>query len=210
LQIGQNEVEENRIPISIRLSMHHYFRRFAMKKQLAAIAIAASLVLVGCGSDSASDEPIVDETEVVVEDSTDNLLAIAQSNPDLSTFVTALQASDLVINLEGDRILTVFAPTNDAFAALPAGLLDKLLLPENKDLLVRILTYHLVQGGLLSGDVVPGEIGSSEGTTLTLDTANGVTVNGATVVQADLEASNGVIHIIDQVLVPASLDLSGL
>ena len=121
-----------------------------------------------------------------------------------------MEASDLVINLEGDRILTIFAPTNDAFAALPAGLLDKLLLPENKDLLVRILTYHLVQGGLLSGDVVPGEIGSSEGTTLKLDTANGVTVNGANVVQADLEASNGVIHVIDQVLVPASLDLSGL
>ena len=208
--MGLIEVEENQFPISIRLLMHHNFRRFAMKKQLAAIAIAASMVLVGCGSDSASDEPIVDDTEVVVDNSSDNLLAIAQSNPDLSTFVTALQASDLVINLEGDRILTVFAPTNDAFAALPAGLLDKLLLPENKDLLVRILTYHLVQGGLLSVDVVPGEIGSSEGTTLTLDTANGVTVNGASVVQADLEASNGVIHVIDQVLVPASLDLSGL
>ncbi|CAB4573209.1 unannotated protein [freshwater metagenome] len=181
-----------------------------MKKQLAALAIAASMVLVGCGSDSASEEPIVDDTEVVVDNSSDNLLVIAQGNPDLSTFVTALEASDLVINLEGDRILTIFAPTNDAFAALPAGLLDKLLLPENKDLLVRILTYHLVQGGLLSGDVVSGEIGSSEGTTLTLDTANGVTVNGANVVQADLEASNGVIHVIDQVLVPASLDLSGL
>ena len=208
--MGLIEVEENQFPISIRLLMHHNFRRFAMKKQLAAIAIAASMVLVGCGSDSASDQPIVDETEVVVDNSSDNLLAIAQGNPDLSTFVTALQASDLVINLEGDRILTVFAPTNDAFAALPAGLLDKLLLPENKDLLVRILTYHLVQGGLLSVDVVPGEIGSSEGTTLTLDTANGVTVNGASVVQADLEASNGVIHVIDEVLVPASLDLSGL
>ena len=190
--------------------MHHNFRRVAMKKQLAAIAIAASMVLVGCGSDSASDEAMVDDTEIVADDSSDNLLAIAQANPDLSTFVTALQASDLVINLEGDRILTVFAPNNAAFDALPAGLLDKLLLPENKDALVRILTYHLVQGGLLSVDAVPGDIGSSEGTTLTLDTANGVTVNDATVVQADLEASNGVIHVIDKVLVPASLDLSGL
>ncbi|MTA40603.1 MAG: fasciclin domain-containing protein [Actinobacteria bacterium] len=208
--MGLIEVEVNQITISIGAPMHHNFRRFAMKKQLAALAIAASMVLVGCGSDSASEEPIVDDTEVVVDNSSDNLLVIAQGNPDLSTFVTALEASDLVINLEGDRILTIFAPTNDAFAALPAGLLDKLLLPENKDLLVRILTYHLVQGGLLSGDVVSGEIGSSEGTTLTLDTANGVTVNGANVVQADLEASNGVIHVIDQVLVPASLDLSGL
>ena len=208
--MGLIEVEVNQITISIGSPMHHNFRRFAMKKQLAALAIAASMVLVGCGSDSASEEPIVDDTEVVVDNSSDNLLVIAQGNPDLSTFVTALEASDLVINLEGDRILTIFAPTNDAFAALPAGLLDKLLLPENKDLLVRILTYHLVQGGLLSGDVVSGEIGSSEGTTLTLDTANGVTVNGANVVQADLEASNGVIHVIDQVLVPASLDLSGL
>lgn len=181
-----------------------------MKKQLAAIAIAASMVLVGCGSDSSSDEAMVDDTEIVADDSSDNLLAIAQSNPDLSTFVTALQASDLVINLEGVRILTVFAPNNAAFDALPAGLLDKLLLPENKDALVRILNYHLVQGGLLSVDAVPGDIGSSEGTALTLDTANGVTVNDATVVQADLEASNGVIHVIDKVLVPASLDLSGL
>lgn len=208
--MGLIEVEVNQITISIGAPMHHNFRRFAMKKQLAALAIAASMVLVGCGSDSASEEPIVDDTEVVADNSSDNLLVIAQGNPDLTTFVTALEASDLVINLEGDRILTIFAPTNDAFAALPAGLLDKLLLPENKDLLVRILTYHLVQGGLLSGDVVPGEIGSSEGTTLKLDTANGVTVNGANVVQADLEASNGVIHVIDQVLVPASLDLSGL
>lgn len=208
--MGLIEVEVNQITISIGAPMHHNFRRFAMKKQLAALAIAASMVLVGCGSDSASEEPIVDDTEVVADNASDNLLVIAQGNPDLTTFVTALEASDLVINLEGDRILTIFAPTNDAFAALPAGLLDKLLLPENKDLLVRILTYHLVQGGLLSGDVVPGEIGSSEGTTLKLDTANGVTVNGANVVQADLEASNGVIHVIDQVLVPASLDLSGL
>ena len=180
-----------------------------MKKQLAALAIAASMVLVGCGSDSATEEAIVDDTEVVVNDS-ESLIALAQANPDLSTFVTALEASDVVITLQGDRIYTVFAPTNDAFAALPAGLLDKLLLPENKDLLVRILTYHLVQGGLLSVDVAPGDIGSSEGSLLTLDTANGVTVNDAKVVTADIEATNGVIHIIDKVLVPASLDLSGL
>lgn len=180
-----------------------------MKKQLAALAIAASMVLVGCGSDSATEEAIVDDTEVVVDDS-ESLIALAQANPDLSTFVTALEASDVVITLQGDRIYTVFAPTNDAFAALPAGLLDKLLLPENKDLLVRILTYHLVQGGLLSVDVAPGDIGSSEGSLLTLDTANGVTVNDAKVVTADIEATNGVIHIIDKVLVPASLDLSGL
>lgn len=180
-----------------------------MKKQLAALAIAASMVLVGCGSDSATEEAIVDDTEVVVDDS-ESLIALAQANPDLTTFVTALEASDVVITLQGDRIYTVFAPTNDAFAALPAGLLDKLLLPENKDLLVRILTYHLVQGGLLSVDVAPGDIASSEGTLLTLDTANGVTVNDATVVTADIEATNGVIHIIDKVLVPASIDLSGL
>lgn len=180
-----------------------------MKKQLAALAIAASMVLVGCGSDSATDEAIVDDTEVVVEDS-ESLIALAQANPDLSTFAAALEASDVAITLQGARIYTVFAPTNDAFAALPAGLLDKLLLPDNRDLLVRILTYHLVQGGLLSVDVAPGDIGSSEGSLLKLDTANGVTVNGAKVVTADIEASNGVIHIIDAVLVPASVDLSGL
>jgi uncharacterized surface protein with fasciclin (FAS1) repeats len=180
-----------------------------MTKKLAAIAIAASLFLVGCGSDSSTEESAVDNTEVTTESKPD-VITLAQGNPELSTFVTALEASDVIITLQGARVYTVFAPTNDAFAALPAGLLDKLLLPENRDLLVRILTYHLVQGGLLSGDVIAGEIGSSEGSLLTLDTANGVTVNGASVVTADLEASNGVIHVIDQVLVPPSVDLSGL
>lgn len=180
-----------------------------MKKQLAALAIALSMVLVGCGSDSATDEAIIDDTEVVVDDA-DSIVALAQSNPDLSTFAAALQASDVGITLQGDRIYTVFAPSNDAFAALPEGLLDKLLLPENRDILVRILTYHLVQGGLLSMDAVPGQIGSSEGSLLTLDTANGVTVNDATVITPDIEASNGVIHIIDKVLVPETVDLSGL
>lgn len=180
-----------------------------MKRRLAALAIAASMVLVGCGSDSGTEEAIVDETEVVVDDNSDSLVAIAQANPELSTLVAAIEAADLVETLQ-TSLFTVFAPTNDAFAALPEGLLDKLLLPENKDILVKILTYHVVAGGLLSADVVDGEYASVEGTPLVVSTASGVTIGGANITEVDIEASNGVIHVIDKVLVPATVDLSGL
>lgn len=191
-----------------------------MWKKLAAMAIAASLVLVGCGSDSSSEETAVDNTEVTAEADAD-LVALLQENPELTTFYSALESTGELIRLQGNQYFTVFAPTNDAFAALPEGLLDKLLLPENNDLLVRILTYHLIQTGtfgpaLFAADVIPGEIATVEGSLLAMDNANGVTVNGAKVITADIEGkscetcSKGVIHIIDQVLVPPSVDLSGL
>lgn len=192
-----------------------------MKKKLAAIAIAASLVLVGCGSDSSSDETAVDNTDVSSEAQSD-LIALLEENAELSTFYAALESTGELIRMQGSQHFTVFAPTNDAFAALPEGLLDKLLLPENNDLLVRILTYHLINTGtygpaVFTADVVPGEILSLEGSLLAMDNANGVTVNGVSVITADIEAKTcdtcrgrGVIHIIDQVLIPPTVDLSGL
>jgi uncharacterized surface protein with fasciclin (FAS1) repeats len=124
--------------------------------------------------------------------------------------VAALTAAELVETLQGEGPFTVFAPNDDAFAALPAGLLDKLLLPENKDALVAILTYHVVAGKVGSMDVVAGDVPSVEGSTIALGTTGGVQVNDATVILADVEASNGVIHVIDKVIVPPTVDLASL
>jgi uncharacterized surface protein with fasciclin (FAS1) repeats len=105
---------------------------------------------------------------------------------------------------------TVFAPTDDAFAALPEGLLEKLLLPENVGVLTSILTYHVVSGKVMSTDVMAGDVPSVEGSAITLTTDYGVQVNDALVISADIEASNGVIHVIDQVIVPPTVDLASL
>ncbi len=121
-----------------------------------------------------------------------------------TTLAAALQAADLVDALKGDGPFTVFAPTDEAFAKLPEGTVDNLLKPENKDQLAAILTYHVVSGTYESGAVVsmPGA-DTLQGGSLTFSTDdNGVMVNGAKVVQADVNASNGVIHIIDSVLLP--------
>jgi uncharacterized surface protein with fasciclin (FAS1) repeats len=109
--------------------------------------------------------------------------------------------------LEGTGPFTVFAPTDAAFAKLPPDALKDLLKPENKEVLVKILTYHVVGGQVLSTDLKSGEVKSSEGGTINVkvDPATGVMVNDAKVVQADVKASNGVIHVIDNVILPPDL-----
>jgi len=121
-----------------------------------------------------------------------------------TTLVAAVQAADLVDTLKGDGPFTVFAPTDDAFAALPEGTVESLLLPENKDQLVSILTYHVVAGIVMSGDIAGKQmdVETVNGATAIVDAMSGVTINGANVVQADIEASNGVIHVIDTVILP--------
>jgi uncharacterized surface protein with fasciclin (FAS1) repeats len=104
----------------------------------------------------------------------------------------------------------VFAPTNAAFEALPAGLLEKLLLPENKETLVKILTYHVVPSKVMAADVAAGDVTTVEGSTFTISTEGGVKVNTSNVTATDVVASNGVIHVIDAVLVPSSVDVSAL
>lgn len=122
-----------------------------------------------------------------------------------TTLLAAAEAAGLVETLKGNGPLTVFAPTDDAFAALPDGTVESLRLPENKDQLVDILTYHVVAGAVMSGDLTNGmEATAVNEGTLVIGTEDGVTVNGANVVTGDIEASNGVIHVIDAVLVPAS------
>jgi uncharacterized surface protein with fasciclin (FAS1) repeats len=132
-----------------------------------------------------------------------DIVDIAAGNDDFSTLVAAVQAADLVETLKGEGPFTVFAPTNEAFEALPEGTVEMLLMPENKDQLTAILTYHVVPGKVMSGDLSDGMMATTvQGTDVTIGTEDGVTVNGANVVEADIEASNGVIHVIDAVIMP--------
>ncbi len=120
-----------------------------------------------------------------------------------STLLAAATAAELVDTLKGDGPYTVFAPTDEAFAALPEGTVEGLLEPENKDQLTAILLYHVVPGEVMSGDLTNGMTATTaQGGDLTIMTEGGVTVNGANVVTADVDASNGVIHVIDAVLLP--------
>ncbi len=121
-----------------------------------------------------------------------------------TTLVAAVEAAGLVETLKGDGPFTVFAPTDEAFAALPEGTVDTLLMPENKDQLTAILTYHVVPGKVMSGDIAGNsmEVETVNGAMAMVDATEGVTIDGANVVQADIEASNGVIHVIDAVIMP--------
>lgn len=119
------------------------------------------------------------------------------------TLVAAVEAAGLVETLKGEGPFTVFAPTDEAFAALPAGTVDDLLKPENKDKLVAVLTYHVVAGKVMSGDLSNGMTATTvQGSDVTIMTEGGVKVNDANVVSADVMASNGVIHVIDAVILP--------
>ena len=120
-----------------------------------------------------------------------------------TTLVAAVQAAGLVDTLKGEGPFTVFAPTDEAFAALPDGTVETLLKPENKDQLVAILTYHVVAGKVMSGDLSNNMMATTvQGSDVTIMTEGGVKVNQANVVTADIEASNGVIHVIDAVILP--------
>ena len=131
-------------------------------------------------------------------------LAISQDN--LSTLVAAVKAGGLVETLKGKGPFTVFAPTNEAFAALPAGTLESLLKPENKDKLVQILTYHVVSGKVMSTDLKDGMTAKTvQGSEVKIGISkDGVKVNDAKVIKADVNASNGVVHVIDKVILPPS------
>jgi len=133
-----------------------------------------------------------------------DIVQTALSNGSFNTLVTAVKAAGLVDTLKGSGPFTVFAPTDDAFAKLPSGTLENLLKPENKKQLVAILTYHVVPGKVMSKDIAGKrtEAKSVEGDSVSIDATNGVKVDNAKVVKADVEASNGVIHVIDTVIMP--------
>lgn len=121
-----------------------------------------------------------------------------------NTLVAAVQAAGLVETLKGPGPFTVFAPTDEAFAALPAGTVENLLKPENKDQLTAILTYHVIPGKVMAADLTDGMMAATvQGSDVTITTMGGAKVNGANVTTADIETSNGVIHVIDAVILPA-------
>ncbi|MGB3298893.1 MAG: fasciclin domain-containing protein [Phormidesmis sp.] len=191
-------------------------------KKLSSLAVALMIlpVAVACGNqqeattvDSAAEAPAdttaPDAMPAVTEGET--VVDVAEANGSFSTLVAAIKAADLTETLNGAGPYTVFAPTDEAFAALPEGTLDKLLLPDNKEVLTQILTYHVVAGNVPSSEVETGAVPSVEGEDLDITAdAGSVTVNGASVTQPDVMASNGVIHVIDQVLVPPTVDISTL
>ena len=185
-----------------------------MKKTIIAIAAASVLLLSACGSDGSTADTTVaaaDSTEMAnTEVEVGTIVEVAQGNPEFSTLVTAVTAAGLGEALSGAGPLTVFAPTNAAFEALPAGLLQKLLLPENKETLTKILTYHVVAAKVMAADVKAGDVTTLEGSTFAITTEGGVKVNESKVTATDVAASNGGIHVIDAVLVPASVDVSKL
>jgi uncharacterized surface protein with fasciclin (FAS1) repeats len=133
-----------------------------------------------------------------------NIVETAVAAGQFQTLVAAVKAAGLAETLAGDGPFTVFAPTDAAFAKLPEGTVEELLKPENKDKLVAILTYHVVPGKVMSGDIAGKELEAEtvQGQKLMIDATDGVKVDEANVVQADVMADNGVIHVIDTVVLP--------
>lgn len=168
---------------------------------VASILAISAFALAACGS--SNDETTSSATTAAPATASETIVAAAAATPDLSTLVSALKAADLVSTLEGKGPFTVFAPTNQAFSDIQPTV-DKLLEPANKDELTKVLTYHVVPGTYTSADLKDGQkLKTVEGQDLTVSIKGGtVKVNDATVEKADIETSNGVVHIIDGVLVP--------
>ena len=164
-----------------------------LKKMIATVFGAAGLML------AVNAQTVAEESKADIVDT-----AVAAEN--FSTLVAAVEAAGLVETLKGDGPFTVFAPTDEAFAALPAGTVENLLKPENKDQLIAVLTYHVVPGKVMSSDIAGKQLEAKtvQGESVEIDATSGVTIDGASVIAADVEASNGVIHVIDKVILPGS------
>jgi len=160
-----------------------------MKMTHSLLAVAGMFTLLAIGTIQAKAADIVDT-------------AVAAGN--FKTLVAAVQAAGLADTLKGKGPFTVFAPTDEAFAKLPAGTVEDLLKPENKEKLVGILTYHVIPGKVMSGDIAgkKTDVATVQGSKLSVDATSGVKVDNASVTTADIEASNGVIHVIDTVVLP--------
>lgn len=170
------------------------------------IATSASAFLYSCGNapKETEEEVMTEEVVEIQAEAPKTVVDIAVGSSDHTTLVAAVSAAGLVETLNGAGPFTIFAPTNAAFSALPEGTVESLLLPENKDQLTGILTYHVVAGNVLAANLSDGQIVSTlNGQDLTVSIADGkVMINGAIVTAVDLAGSNGVIHVIDSVLLP--------
>ncbi len=191
-----------------------------MKTHLNLIAGAAAVLSLGlasvsaadCGHDhakSAGHQKVSEEAgkQAVAEVKAMDIVETAVAAGSFKTLVAAVQAAGLVETLQGEGPFTVFAPTDDAFAKLPEGTIAELLKPENKEKLQAILTYHVVPGKVTSADVVKLESAATvQGQALSISSADGkVLVDNAQVTQVDIMAANGVIHVIDSVVLPREM-----
>ncbi len=189
---------------------------FSRRLTIGLVGLSAVTLLGACqpdGTDTAvepvAEEPLTEEP-VAMDEEAGTIVEVAAGDENFSTLVQAIEAAGLAETLSEAGPYTVFAPTNEAFEALPEGTLDQLLLPENQEALVQILTYHVLPQAVPAAQVVSGDVETVAGPPLSVnvdDATGNVSVNQATVVQADVQASNGVIHAIDQVLLPPDLQL---
>ncbi|MFL1896196.1 fasciclin domain-containing protein [Aquimarina sp. 2-A2] len=193
-----------------------------MKKLLTTITLSTLLFTLACANNTKQEETEKVETEVVKEDTTtpsqekSTIVSVAASNDKFTTLVAAVKAADLVDTLNGDGPFTVFAPLNSAFDQLPEGTVDGLLKAENKDKLSQILTYHVVSGKISAADLIKAindnngsyMVNTVQGGQLTATIKDGSVIltdskeTTSKVVMTDVEASNGVIHAIDTVVMP--------
>ena len=169
----------------------------SLRKILAATAVSATLIVPAAGA-------IATESRQIATAAKADIVDTAAKAGQFKTLVAAVKAAGLVDTLKGPGPFTVFAPTDAAFAKLPKGTLESLLKPENKAKLQAILKYHVVSGKIMSGSIAGKKamVATVQGSKLDVDATKGVKVDGAKVVQADIEAKNGVIHVIDTVVLP--------
>ncbi|MBW4654807.1 MAG: fasciclin domain-containing protein [Kaiparowitsia implicata GSE-PSE-MK54-09C] len=179
------------------------WRRLALTSLWSASLVMATALIIPALADTA--EPSTPVRLSQVDETDETIVQVASGNDAFQTLVAAVQAADLVDLLSSPGPFTVFAPTDEAFAALPAGVLDALLLPENQDLLASVLAYHVVPDALMADQLETGGLDTLNGGLAVQVTPDQVVVNNASVILPDVPASNGVIHAINRVLIPIGL-----
>jgi transforming growth factor-beta-induced protein len=176
-------------------------KQFNKMTKITILTLVVSLMLLGSSCNNDSSDPNISPTQDVMQ--------VADATSNLSTLVAAIDAASLRATLAGSGPFTVFAPTNDAFAAVDADVLTFLLATPAE--LSKVLTYHVVSGKVMSSDLSSGPVNTlNTGQSVTVDLSSGVKINDASVTTADVETTNGVVHIIDKVMIPENLDLSGM
>jgi uncharacterized surface protein with fasciclin (FAS1) repeats len=181
------------------------------------VGLGAMATLAACGDslnsadvEPTAEEPVAMEQEEPMAQTGDSVVDVAASDESFNTLATAIEAAGLTDTLSTDGPYTVFAPTDEAFESLPEGTLEQLLEPQNQETLAQILSYHVVPQEVTSSEITAGDVETVAGApvSITVDESTGeVMVNEAMVVQPDITASNGVIHAIDQVMLPPNISL---
>lgn len=198
--------------------MTYLFSALPKRLTIGLLSVGAATLMAACGSsaNTATDSAMTDDAPTAAETpagdyaatEANTIVDVAAGSEDFSILVQAIEAAELASVLASSDDITVFAPTNEAFEALPEGALDQLLLPENREALRQVLTYHVLPQQVVAAEVATGEVPTLADAPLALmvDEATGtVMINNAQVITPDIMASNGVIHAIDQVLLPPDL-----